>query len=192
MAHRAFIQSVKFIVLQREDAIGARFEIVQQGDRIELQRVAQFRRVEHPGKIGSLDFAVDHRTGDAEARGLDRVIAAGEKFLQNRDQTGVTLAREIVLGLGVQLFAVHRKQREISLGAADIARENEISMSHGSLLTTKDPARQSRNRNSEYLPQRRKWRKVRRLRVKIIHKSLCPFPITLAPLRLGGGSSRPE
>ena len=37
-----------------------------------------------------------------------------------------------------QLFAVHGKQREIGLGAADIARENEISMSHGSLLTTKD------------------------------------------------------
>ena len=43
--------------------------------------------------------------------------------------------------------------------------------------------RLSRNRNSEYLPQRRKGRKVRRLRVKIIYKSFCPFPITLAPLR---------
>src|SRR5438105_10393440 len=47
------------------------------------------------------------------------------------------------------------------------------------LLTTKDPARQSRNRNSEYLPQRRKGRKVRRLGVKIIYKSFCPFPINL-------------
>jgi hypothetical protein len=28
--------------------------------------------------------------------------------------------------------------------------------------------------------------------VKIIHKSFCPFPITLAPLRLGGRISRPE
>jgi len=45
------------------------------------------------------------------------------------------------------------------------------------------PARQSRNRNSEYLPQRRKGRKVRRLRVKIIYKSFCPFPI---PWRLCG------
>jgi hypothetical protein len=43
-----------------------------------------------------------------------------------------------VLGLGVQFLAVHRKQREISLGAADIAGENEISISHGSLLTTND------------------------------------------------------
>jgi outer membrane protein, multidrug efflux system len=34
--------------------------------------------------------------------------------------------------------------------------------------------RLSRNRNSEYLPQRRKDRKVRRLRVKIIYKSFCP------------------
>src|ERR1700754_4498777 len=58
------------------------------------------------------------------------------------------------------------------------------------MFTTKDPVRQSRNRNSEYLPQRRKGRKVRRLRVKIIYKSFCPFPVTLAPLRLGGRNSR--
>src|SRR5258705_2888875 len=57
-------------------------------------------------------------------------------------------------------------------------------------ITTKHLARLSRNRNSEYLPQRRKGRKVRRLRVKIIYKSFCPFPITLAPLRLGGRNSR--
>src|SRR5258705_8270875 len=59
-----------------------------------------------------------------------------------------------------------------------------------SLFTTKSPVRLSRNRNSEYLPQRRKGRKVRRLRVKIIYKSFCPFPVTLAPLRLGGSDSR--
>src|SRR6476620_10347463 len=59
-----------------------------------------------------------------------------------------------------------------------------------SICTTKIPVRLSRNRNSEYLPQRRKGRKVRRLRVKIIYKSFCPFPITLAPLRLGGRNSR--
>src|SRR6266513_5114413 len=63
-------------------------------------------------------------------------------------------------------------------------------LSHANLLTKKDPVRRSRNRNSEYLPQRRKGRKVRRLRVKIIYKSFCPFPITLAPLRLGGRNSR--
>src|SRR4029077_9396477 len=50
-------------------------------------------------------------------------------------------------------------------------------------LTTKIPVRLSRNRNSEYLPQRRKGRKVRRLRVKIIYKSFCPFPVTLAAWR---------
>src|SRR5882672_4236874 len=50
-------------------------------------------------------------------------------------------------------------------------------------LTTAIPARQSRNRNSECLPQRRKGRKVRRLRVKIIYKSFRPFPITFAPWR---------
>src|SRR6266478_6140019 len=63
-------------------------------------------------------------------------------------------------------------------------------MQDNSNLTTKFPARQSGNRNSEYLAQRRKGRKVRRLREKIIHKSFCPFPITLAPLRLGGRNSR--
>ena len=41
------------------------------------------------------------------------------------------------------------------------------------------PSAVSRNRNSEYLPQRRKGRNVRRLRVKIIYKSFCPFPINL-------------
>ena len=40
-------------------------------------------------------------------------------------------------------------------------------------ITTKDGEPQP---NSEYLPQRRKGRKVRRLRVKIIYKSFCPFP----------------
>ena len=58
------------------------------------------------------------------------------------------------------------------------------------LVTTKVTVRLSRNRNSEYLPQRRKGCKVRRLRVKIIYKRFCPFPVTLAPLRLGGRNSR--
>ena len=58
------------------------------------------------------------------------------------------------------------------------------------IIHHRDSVRLSRNRNSEYLPQRRKGRKVRRLRVKIIYKSFCPFPMTLAPLRLGGRNSR--
>jgi hypothetical protein len=53
----------------------------------------------------------------------------------------------------------------------------------GNKIHHEGPVRLSRNRNSEYLPQRRKGRKVQRLRVKIIYKSFCPFPITLAPWR---------
>ena len=79
---------------------------------------------------------------------------------------------KLCCGLGVQLFAVHRKQREISLGAADIARENEISMSHGSLLTTKDRGGRA-NRNSEY-PAKRKGRKSE-IEGENIHR-VCPSP----------------
>ena len=49
------------------------------------------------------------------------------------------------------------------------------------------PVRQSRNRNSEYLPQRRKGRKVRRLRVKSFIRV---FVLSPQPWRLGGRNSR--
>src|ERR1700752_1962451 len=70
----------------------------------------------------------------------------------------------------------------------DVIARLEAVVNH--LVTTKVTVRLSRNRNSEHLPQRRKGCKVRRLRLKIIYKSFCPFPISLAPLRLGGRNSR--
>jgi len=67
------------------------------------------------------------------------------------------------------------------------------------------PAWQSRNRISEYLPQRRQGRKGRRLRVKIIRKNFYLSPLNLATLpfdftqggevlepRLGGRNFRPR
>src|SRR6478672_2950767 len=70
----------------------------------------------------------------------------------------------------------------------DVIARLEALVNH--LVTTKVTVRLSRNRNSEHLPQRRKECKVRRLRVKIIYKRFCPFPVTLAPLRIGGRNSR--
>src|SRR5580765_5301827 len=60
----------------------------------------------------------------------------------------------------------------------------------GKDLTTKNPARQSDNPISEYLPQRRKGCKGRRLRMKIIPASFYLSPLNLATLRLGGRSFR--
>ena len=56
-------------------------------------------------------------------------------------------------------------------------------------VSTKNPVRQSGNK-LEYLPQRRKGRKVRRLRVKIIPTSFYLSPLNLATLRLGGKNFR--
>jgi len=53
-------------------------------------------------------------------------------------------------------------------------------------FTTKIPARLSRNRISDYLPQRRQGRKGRRKHVKIFRKNICLFPPNLASLRLCG------
>jgi hypothetical protein len=57
-------------------------------------------------------------------------------------------------------------------------------------ITTKDPARRSRNQISEYLPQRRKGREGRRLRVKVFHKRSYLSLLSLATLRLGGRNFR--
>src|SRR6476659_4011501 len=83
----------------------------------------------------------------------------------------------------------YRKARAWRPAGSGDPRER-IEREEKSRIHHRGPARQSRNRNSEYLPQRRKGRKVRRLRVKIIYQSFCPFPVTLAPLRLGGRNSR--
>src|SRR3970040_1973862 len=48
------------------------------------------------------------------------------------------------------------------------------------------PPANNRNRNSEYLPQRRQGRKGRRKHVKIFRKSIFLFPPNLASLRLCG------
>ena len=68
-----------------------------------------------------------------------------------------------------------------SLGQSPIGKLN---------LTAKCPARQSRNRNSEYLPQRRQGRKGRKITVKKFSKIIHLFPPNLAcfaPLRLNSG-----
>lgn len=56
--------------------------------------------------------------------------------------------------------------------------------------TTKDLARRSRNRISEYLPQRRQDRKGRTIPVKIIRNIFIFPPPNLATLRLGGSNFR--
>ena len=48
------------------------------------------------------------------------------------------------------------------------------------------PPANNRNRNSEYLPQRRQDRKGRRKHLKIFRKNNCLFPQNLASLRLCG------
>ena len=48
------------------------------------------------------------------------------------------------------------------------------------------PPANNRNRNSEYLPQRRQGRKGRRKHVKIFRKNICLVPPNLASLRLCG------
>jgi len=55
--------------------------------------------------------------------------------------------------------------------------------------TTRDTARRSRNRNSEYLAQRRQDRKGRNKNVKIIRKNNSLSHPNLASLRLGGSNS---
>src|SRR5882724_559634 len=78
--------------------------------------------------------------------------------------------------------AISRDTKEtISLRLPGIGRKD---------LTTKNPARQSDNQISEYLPQRRKGRKGRRLRMKINPTSFHLSPLNLATLRLGGRNFR--
>src|SRR3989304_3948414 len=77
MALDGVVEGAELVVFEREDAVSRGLEIVKQRQRIELERAPQFAAVDHPGKIGSLDFAVDHRPGDAEAGGVDGVRAHG-------------------------------------------------------------------------------------------------------------------
>jgi hypothetical protein len=62
--------------------------------------------------------------------------------------------------------------------------------SHKTRLTTKIRMQRNRNAISEYFPQRRKGRKVRRLGMVINRKSFFHVPLNLATLRLGGSKLR--
>src|SRR3989304_2137553 len=125
MARLALIKQAELVVFQREDAVGSRFEVVEQSQRIELERAPQFAAVDHPGKIGSFDFAVDHRPGDAEAGGVDGVRApGGEKFLQHRYETRIPLARKALRPLRAEPFTVNGKKRDVSLRPANVAGED--------------------------------------------------------------------
>ena len=128
----AFVQSAKFIVFKREDAVGSGFEVVEEVTESSFSAWRNSPPSIIQGRLGVLTLPSTTGPAMPKQRGIDRVIAGGEKFLQHRDQDRNNACLEIVLGLGAQLFAVHGKQREIGFGAADIARENEISMSHSS------------------------------------------------------------
>ena len=112
----ALLQGVQVLFLEVRDGVSQGSQVIDQPGGFQVKRVVEDAFVDHPGQIGDLRAAVNHRSGDGEHRvgGIDpgladeiayqgleaRVAGAGKAFFMERiaDATGFVEKGEGGLG----------------------------------------------------------------------------------------------
>jgi len=107
------------------DTVAGGAEVIQEDNVRDAQLLNESFGVYNPGKIRGPHGAIDHRPGDAEARGNDTLFAevvgglAG-KFLDDALELRKFLAREALLEDGRECAALFGKERQITLRPANV------------------------------------------------------------------------
>src|SRR3954469_831574 len=115
--------------VQCRDRPGHRFEIVQEEDVPDRERRGDGARLDAPRHVGQCRRFGDHRSGDAEARAIDRALRRAGTLDERRDHR-----RQIVIVERGERFDRNRartdgrrvEQTEESLRTADVASENHV------------------------------------------------------------------
>src|SRR6266403_1957797 len=111
------------------EAVAGGSQIIQENDIGDCQFLDERRGVDDPRKIRGAHAPVDHRSGDAEARGDDAFVpqmigGLAREFLDDEVELREFLACKALLEDGSERASFFREKRQITLRAANVSREN--------------------------------------------------------------------
>jgi hypothetical protein len=123
------IQDTKFLRRKVLDAVSRRAQIIQEHNLGNVEFSRKRLRINGPRKVRGANPIIHDRAGDPETRREDTVggeVRRGlaRKFLNNQFKLRELFAREALLENRCELAASLRKEREVALGTADVARQN--------------------------------------------------------------------
>jgi hypothetical protein len=93
----AVVDEERFIGLQMRHRMCDGLEIVEQRDALDIEALAERRFFQVPGKIGQVRSSAGHRACDVEARRRRLAAVRGQKSADDRLQTTVVGAAELLL-----------------------------------------------------------------------------------------------
>ena len=119
---------------QYGDAIAVGFEVIDKSTGgAEAER--DFGGVERPREVCGMGFAVDDGAGYSETAGIDFFAVVGEEIESNFDNTGMGIAAVIGLADRAERRIVGVKERDASIGTADVAGKNHVVVLHDGYIT---------------------------------------------------------
>ena len=98
-----------------------RFEIIQEMDGLEIQRLSNGGLVHDPGQVRDLRSPRKYRTGDAEARPVDLQSSLRKELFRDGLQASVVRAVDLRFRQGCVRSPLLGKNTERGLGSTDIA-----------------------------------------------------------------------
>ena len=129
MAGCAGLEDREILGLESGDAVGVGFEVIDQGAG-SADAGCYFGRIECPGNICRVGFAIGDGARDAEAAIIDLRRFVGEEIEGDFGEAGIFLARIIGLTDGPQGGGMGVEDGNARMGATDIAGENHVSLLH--------------------------------------------------------------
>ena len=119
----AFVQYDKILGGEAGDAVGVGFEVIDEPDVFEVERVLDVLIHDDPWQICDNDAALPHRTGNSETGVFCLQFSLGQKFLDDFLEAG-----EIAAGIGREVFGreaqMFAEESEINFCAADVTCKN--------------------------------------------------------------------
>jgi hypothetical protein len=125
----ALLHNRKVARLKMCDAVGIRFEVIQNGDMGNSKFLGNLSGIDTPSEVGGLGASIAHDARNAKARRQHRRGVASKKLTQHGVQAGIACARVTLLtkdGEGISRYA---KKGEVRFCAADVASENDVGLS---------------------------------------------------------------
>ncbi len=138
----ALVEGVELRLLQDLDAVGGGFEVVDESDALDAERLGERRVVDFPGEVRRLDAPARDRAGDAEAGvrdGLGRAVL-GDELGEDGFERAVLAARIALLDDGAaELLPVRLDQRDVGFRAPDVSGDYHFARPFSTTLKYEAP-----------------------------------------------------
>ena len=122
----ALLHNRKVARLKMRDAVGIRFEVIQNGNMGNSKFLGNLSGIDTPSEVGGLGASIAHDARNAKARRQHRRRVAYKKLTQHGVQAGIACARVSLLAENRQGVSCDAEQGKIGFRAADVASEDEV------------------------------------------------------------------